>query len=100
MQPRNMDWVVAGRRYRTETATLLASDAYWNNYNREQNGRNTFLFRTPNGSYFAQHQTLVPGEADSIRPLDVSEAVHLYHSLGRQEVPFITAFPCVVVQDA
>lgn len=100
MQPRNMNWVVAGRRYRTDKSTLLAHDAYWNNYNWEQDGRNTFLFRTRNGNYFAQHQSLVPGETDSIKPLTRDEAMHLYHSLGKQEIPFAIAFPCVRVQDA
>lgn len=93
MQPRNMNWVIAGKRYRTDKATLLAHDACWNNHNWENNGRNTFLFRTSHGSFFAQHQTLVPGESDSIKPLDVAEAMHLYHSLQKKEVPLVIAFP-------
>lgn len=101
MQPRNMDWVVAGKRYCTEESTLLAHDAYWNNnYNWEHEGRNTFLFRTPNGYFFSQHQSLVPGQLDSIRPLTIDEAMHLYHLLGRKEVPFPIAFPYVKVRSA
>lgn len=97
MQPRNMNWVVAGKRYRTDKATLVAHDAYWNNRNWEQNGRNTFLFRTPRGNFFAQYQTLVTGESDTIKPLDVSEAIHLYQSLHKKEVPLVIVFPSVVV---
>jgi hypothetical protein len=102
MQPLNMTWVVAGKRYRTDTATLIAHDAYWNGYNCEQGGRNTFLFRTPSGNFFAQHQTLLPREVETgkIAPLEVNEAVSLYHSLYKKEVPFRVAFPCIKAEDA
>jgi hypothetical protein len=100
MQPQNMTSVVAGKRYRTDTATLLAHDAYWNGHAYEQDGRNTFLFRTPNGSFFAQYQTLLPVITGKIVPLDRNEAMSLYHSLYRKEVPFAVAFPYVKVEDA
>lgn len=100
MQPENMVWVVAGRRYCTEEATLIAHDEYWNGYNCEQGGRNTFLFRTPNGSFFAQHQTLLPGETNRIAPLEISEAIALYQSLRKKEVPFRVVFPNVKVEKA
>jgi len=100
MQPINMIWVVAGKQYRTDTATLIAHDAYWNGYNFEQGGRNTFLFRTPNGNFFAQYQTLLPVETGKIVPLEVDEVVSLYHSLYKKEVPFVVAFPSVKVEDA
>jgi hypothetical protein len=100
MQPQNMTLVVAGKRYRTDTATLLAHDEYWNGHAYEQDGRNTFLFRTPNGSFFAQYQTLLPVVTGKIVPLDKNEAMSLYHSLYRKEVPFAVAFPCVKVEDA
>ncbi len=100
MQPRNMDWVVGGKRYRTATATLIAHDAYWNGHSWEQGGRNTFLFRTPKGNFFAQYQTLLPGETDKIVPLGIEEAISLYHSLRKKEVPFVVAFPHVRVEEA
>jgi hypothetical protein len=100
MQPQSMTRVVEGKRYCTDTATLLAHDEYWNGHTYEQNGRNTFLFRTRNGSFFAQHQTLLPVITSEIVPLDESEAMTLYHSLYRKEVPFGVAFPCVRVADA
>ena len=99
MQPRRMDWVIAGKRYRTERSTLIAHDAYWNNYNWEQDGRNTFLFRTRNGHFFAQHQSVLHGESDSIKPLTINEAVDLYNSLMVKEVPFVIAFPCSPVRE-
>jgi hypothetical protein len=100
MQPENMNWIVAGKRYRTETATLIAHDEYWNGYNCEQGGRNTFLFRTPRGNFFAQHQTLLPGEINRINPLEINEAISLYQLLHRKEVPFRVVFPCIEVEDA
>lgn len=100
MQPENMNWVVAGKRYRTDRATLLAHDAYWNGYSCEQGGHNTFLFRTPNGNFFAQHQTLLPGDINRIVPLEMNEAISLYQSLRKKEVPFRIAFPDIKAQDA
>jgi len=99
MQPRRMNWVIAGKRYRTDKSSLIAHDAYWNNYNREQNGRNTFLFRTRNGHFFAQYQSVLPGESDSIKALTTHEAIDLYHSLMEKEVPFVIAFPCTPVRE-
>ncbi len=99
MQPENMIWVVAGKEYRTDKATLIAHDEYWNGYNCEQGGRNIFLFRTPNGNFFAQHQTLLPGEINRIVPLETNEAIALYQSLYKKEVPFAVAFPSIKVRD-
>ena len=100
MQPQNMIWVIEGKRYRTDTATLLAHDEYWNGYNCEQGGRNTFLFRTPKGNFFAQHQTLLPGEINRITPLNTTEAIALYQSLYKKEVPFRVVFPCIKLEEA
>jgi hypothetical protein len=100
MQPQNMIWVVAGKRYCTATATLIAHDEYWNGYNCEQGGRNQFLFRTPKGHFFAQYQSLLPGEINKITPLETEEAIALYQSLRKKEVPFRVVFPHVRVKDA
>ena len=100
MQPQNMIWVVAGKRYRTDTATLIAHDEYWNGYNCEQGGRNKFLFRTPKGHFFAQYQSLLPDEINKITPLETEEAIALYQSLHRKEVPFRVVFPHFEVEDA
>jgi hypothetical protein len=100
MQPESMVWVVAGKRYCTDEATLIAHDEYWNGYNCEQGGRNTFLFRTPKGNFFAQYQTLLPGEINRITPLDTTEAIALYQSLRVKEVPFGVVFPNFKVENA
>jgi hypothetical protein len=100
MQPLNMSWVAAGYRYRTDKATLIAHDEYWNGHSWEQGGCNTFLFRTPNGNFFAQYQTLLPVQTGRIVPSKVDEAVSLYYSLYKKEVPFVVAFPGAKVRDA
>lgn len=100
MQPRNMNWVVAGKRYRTDKATLIAHDSYWNGHSWEQGGRNIFLFKTLKGNFFAQYQTLLPGEFDKITPLGIDEAIALYQSLRKKEVPFRVAFPYIKAEDA
>lgn len=100
MRPRMMVEVIGGKRYRTETATLIAHDAYWDGHNWERHGRNTFLFRTPRGNYFAQHQTCWQGERDRIEPLSRDEAIRLYEELPAKEVEFEEAFPGVEVEEA
>ena len=60
---KSMCKVIGGRRYNTDTATLLASDLYGDgNNNRDCGGTNTFLFRTPQCAYFVEHLTLWDGE--------------------------------------
>jgi hypothetical protein len=100
MQPINMMWVVAGKRYSTDKATLVAHNAYWNGYNWEQGSRNTFLFKTPKGNFFAQYQTLLQGEINKITPLGINEALSLYQSLRKKEVPFRVVFPFIEAKDA
>jgi hypothetical protein len=39
-------------------------------------------------------------ETGKIAPLEVNEAVSLYHSLYKKEVPFRVAFPCIKAEDA
>jgi hypothetical protein len=95
-----MTWIVAGKRYRTETATLLAHDAYWNGHSWEQGGRNTFLFKTRKGNFFAQYQTQLQGETDKIVPLGINEAMAVYQTLHKKEVPFRVAFPDAKIEDA
>ena len=128
MKPRNMSAVISGKRYRTETATLLASGpsgkehlgqtsaepeplleirlggvelgAFLLRGSWEGMGRHTFLFRTPKGNYFAQHQSSFPGERTQLMPLDQSDAMTLYEKLPNKEVVFEEAFPGMEIEDA
>lgn len=100
MQARTMSRIFGKKLYNSETARLIASDSYWDGRSWDREGRNTFLFRTPNGHYFAQCQTKVRGEVNSIKPLELDEAIALYGSLQKKEVRFMFAFPGVEVADA
>lgn len=100
MQVQEMTEVIGGKRYSTKTATLIASDAYWDGHNYERKGRNTFLFRTPNGRYFAQHRTQWQSELDRLEPLEQDEAIRLYETLQEKEIPFEEAFSGVKIEEA
>lgn len=100
MEPGKMKAVIGGVRYDTEKAQIIAHDCFWDGHNMERNGRNTYLYKTPNGRYFAVHLTLWQGERDSIEPLTKDEAICLYERLPEKVVEFEEAFPGEVVEDA
>ena len=87
----DMKRVVNGRRYNTETATLLADDVYWDGSNFERAGRNSWLYKTPKGSYFLVTASQWQGERDTLEPLTIEEAKELYeehlpeHYIGWEE---------------
>lgn len=100
MHPKSLSIIVNGKRYRSDSACLIASDAYWDGRNWERHGRNTFLFKTLKGNFFVQYQSKRRGEQDFIKPLSVEEAVQLYESLPQKEVEFAIAFPDLDIEDA
>ncbi len=101
MKPTAMTQVIGRKRYNTETATLLASDAYWDGHNFERGGRNSFLFRTPKDRYFLQIRTCWQGEHDHLRPVSQEEAIELWEGpLREHEVEFEEAFPGVEIEEA
>ena len=96
-----MQRIIDGIRYDTEKATLIAHDRYWDGHNFERHGRNTYLYRTPNGRYFVHKMTLWQGERDTIEPVDADEARRLYERvLPEHEVEYEEAFPDVEIIDA
>lgn len=100
MQPRNLKKVINRKLYNTETAVLLAGNDYWDGNNWERSGRNTFLYRTKKGAYFAVHLTCWQGEADHIEPITEGEAVELFEGMREQRVSHEDAFPGVEVEEA
>lgn len=99
--PEDMVKIVDQKRYSTKTATLIASDAYWDGHNFERRGRNTFLYKTPNGAFFKVMLTQWQGERDTLDPIDQTEAIELYEGpLTEHEVSYEEAFPGVKVVDA
>ena len=98
--PTNYTQIVARKRYSTATATLLAGDDYWDGNNFERQGRNRFLYRTPNGGYFVVFLTQWQGESDSLTPVSEGEAVEEYEGMREQRVEYAEAFPGVVIEEA
>jgi hypothetical protein len=99
--PANFERIVNGKRYSVATATLLADNTFWDGHNHERQGRNTFLYRTPNGAYFTVNLTMWQGEADTLNPISESEAIELYETgLSEHHVSYELAFPTVNVEDA
>lgn len=92
MKPLMMNEIVNGKRYRTSTATLIAADDYWDGHNFERGGRNTFLYRTPKGNFFLQHQSQWQGEQDRIEPVTVDEARDWFERLTEHSVDYAEAF--------
>lgn len=99
--PESFTAIIDRKRYSVATATLIAHDAYWDGHNFERSGRNTFLYRTPNGAYFEVTLTQWQGERDALTPLTQDDAIADYeHNLTEHEVSYSEAFPGVEVIDA
>ena len=95
----NMTQVIGGKRYSVKTATLLASDEYWDGHNFERRGRNEFLYRTSKGAYFQVNLTMWQGERDTITPLTREEAMERWDQLPEKEIEYAEAFD-VIVEEA
>ena len=98
--PENMEAVIDRKRYSTKTALLLAGDDFWDGHNWERRGRNTFLYRTPKGSYFAVYLTQWQGEQKHIGALTEDEAYQMFEGMPEQRVPVEEAFPGVKIEEA
>lgn len=100
MNPTAMSAVINGKRYDTETATLLAGDDYWDGHNYERRGTNTFLYRTAKGAYFTVLLTQWQGQRDTLTPISQADAMELWEGLPEHRVEFAEAFPGVTVEEA
>ena len=97
----NFSRVVNRRRYSVKTATLLASDAYWDGHNWERRGRNTFLYRTSKDAFFVVSLTQWQGEQDTLEPVTEGDAIELFEgALSEHDLSYQDAFPNVTVEDA
>ncbi len=77
-QPKSMNEVVGGERYRTALSRLIASD-----------DDSVFLFRANNADYFVQRH----GEKDELEVLPPDEAAKLYAALPEKHQGIVNAFP-------
>lgn len=87
-----MKQIIDRKEYDTEKAALVASDHFWDGSNFERSGRNTYLYKTQNGRYFAHHTTQWQGERDTIEALTIEEAKDLYEELPEHDLSFEAAF--------
>ena len=72
--PEKFTRIVGRKRYSVATATLIAGNDYWDGHNFERSGRNTWLYRTPNGAYFTVTRTQWEGESAHLEPVTLEEA--------------------------
>lgn len=87
-----MQRVVNGLKYDTATATLLAHNRYWDGNNHDRQGRNKYLYKTPNGRFFLHTTTRWQGERDNILPIDEETAREAYEMLPEKETEYAVAF--------
>lgn len=87
-----MKQIVNGLLYNTETATLVASDRYWDGSNYDRRGRNQYLYKTVKGNYFLYITTMWAGERNSIVPVTKDEAMGYYEILPETEMEYEEAF--------
>jgi hypothetical protein len=76
--PHRFSLTVNGKPYNVDKATLIASNLYWNGNSFEQNGRNTFLYKTFDGRFFIITLTQLADEENELIPVSVDEAIVLY----------------------
>lgn len=98
--PVDFEKIIGRKHYSTRTAILIAGDDHWDGHNFERSGRNTFLYRTPNGAYFEITLSQWQGEVDQLNPLTLDYAVELYERLTEYRIPFCVAFPGTEVINA
>ena len=92
--------IVSGKRYNTETATVLASNAYWDGSNYERGGTNCHLYRTAKGAYFAGYSTQWQDCRPRIEVLTLAEAQRLYEQLPEHAIEYEEAFPGCAAEPA
>lgn len=87
-----MKQIIDRKEYDTEKAQLVASNRFWDGSNFERNGRNTYLYKTPKGNFFAHHTTQWQGERDTLEALTEDEAKTLYEDLPEHDMTYAEAF--------
>ena len=87
-----MKRIINGKRYDTEKADTVATNAYWDGSNHDRNGRTTSLMKTKNGRFFLYNTTRWQGEIATIEPLTIEEAKSHYEDLPVQEMDYKEAF--------
>jgi hypothetical protein len=88
----NMEKVINGRRYSTDSAIEVASDYYWDGHNYSKHGRNTYLLKSKLGNFFLYKTSQCMSELDSITPLTRERAMQMYEELPESKLSYKDAF--------
>ena len=83
---------IDGWFYDTDTATLIAHNSYWDGSSWFRSGRNSYLYKSPEGNFFLYHTTMWEGERDYIQPVDLQLAKYCYQVLPIKEMDYKTSF--------
>ena len=92
--------IINGKRYNTETATIIASNEYWDGSNYERGGTNEHLYRSPKGNYFVGHSTCRQGSRSYIEAISQEDAMRIYEELPEHECAYEEAFPGRALEEA
>jgi hypothetical protein len=102
-----MEQVIAGKRYSTDNATLVAHDrTSWEGKTDrrvtgafiyrgpalERRGKKRFLYQSSKGSFFIHHTSRWPTEKERLEPLTRDQAQDLYSHLPVQLLNWEEAF--------
>lgn len=87
-----MKQIIDGVRYDTEKSVEIANNCYWDGHSWDRSGRETRLYKTPNGRFFACYRTRWEGEQDRIAALTSDEAKKLYEQLSKSILEFEDVF--------
>lgn len=95
-----MTQIINGKRYNTETATLIASNEYWDGSKYERGGTNCHLYQSANGNYFVGYSTCWQGCMSYIEVISKAQAMRLYEELPEHECEYEEAFPSCTAKEA
>jgi hypothetical protein len=87
-----MKQIIDGKEYDTDKARLVASNRFWDGSNWDRNGRNTYLYKTKRGNFFAVYTTCWEDERDTLTPITHAMALQLYGTLPEREMTYAEAF--------
>ena len=102
MRPKHLTAVIKCKRYDTTKAALLAGDNWKEGSTFERQNRQTFLYRTPRGTFFFAIQSGREDEVDRIVLATLDQAIAFWELCklhGTAVLEFAEAFPGVTIEE-
>lgn len=100
MEIRELEVIVAGKRYVTAASTLVARERWPDEGDDDSGLATTLLFRTTKGNYFRQIQSHNEILRDQIEPILRDEAIQQFLAMPVKLVKREEAFPDLEIEDA